>query len=104
MITITPAAACRFNEMIKTSDLLPRIEIMAGGCNGFEKRFSLDYMQNDDIAIQLLNLVTVLIDVHSFKILINSTVDYKTTVTGSFFTIEIPESVSNCGCGSSFSL
>ena len=34
----------------------------------------------------------------------NSIVDYKNSVTGSFFTIDIPEAVSNCGCGTSFSL
>ena len=105
MITITDSAAERFNAMCSTSTvLLPRIEIVSGGCNGFEKRFSFDIAREDDVEFKLSNGSIVLIDLHTFSILDNSVVDYKTTLTGSFFSIEIPEAQSSCGCGASFSL
>ena len=104
MITITTQAANKFKELVTDNILLPRIKITAGGCNGFEKQFSLDNINDDDISIDLHNGVTILVDEYSFTMLDNSTVDYKTTLTGSFFTIAIPDALSSCGCGASFSL
>lgn len=104
MITVTDAAAAKFKELTQATSHMPRVEITAGGCNGFEKKFSFDVLQNEDIEVHLPNKVVVLIDPNSFKLLENSTIDYKSTLTGSFFTIEIPEAQSSCGCGSSFSL
>jgi len=105
MITITDAAAARFKSMSDINTLMqPRIAIVAGGCNGFEKRFSFDLAQEDDIEVKLSNGISVLIDPYSFEMLDNSIVDFKSSVTGNFFSIEIPHALSNCGCGSSFSL
>jgi iron-sulfur cluster insertion protein len=104
MVTITNRAAEKFKEMSSNSVLLPRIEIIAGGCNGFEKKFSFASKQDDDIEITLPNGIRILIDNFSYEMLDKSIVDYKATLTGNFFSIEIPEAVSQCGCGSSFSL
>lgn len=104
MLLITEAASTKFKEITIGNTLLPRIEIVAGGCNGFEKKFSLDTEKTDDITITLSNNAKILIDKISYNMLENSIVDYKNSVTGSFFTIDIPEAVSNCGCGTSFSL
>jgi len=104
MVIITEAAAAKFKEMTFDPNLLPRIEITAGGCNGFEKKFSFDNEKPYDVIIKLPNAAKVLIDDISYKMLENSTVDYKESVTGSFFSIDIPEAKSSCGCGFSFSL
>jgi len=103
-VIITESAANRFKSMITPLGPIPRIEIVAGGCNGFEKRFSMDNQREDDICIDLPNGACVLIDGMSYDLLSNSTVDYKTSLTGNYFSIEIPESTSTCGCGTSFSL
>jgi iron-sulfur cluster insertion protein len=101
---ITKSAENKFKQLITNPEILPRIEIVAGGCNGFEKRFTFDNQHDDDIKIELQNGAAIIIDKISYEMLSNSTVDYKENLIGNFFSIEVPEATSNCGCGSSFSL
>jgi iron-sulfur cluster insertion protein len=102
-LTVTSSAAERFMQMIN-GDLLPRVEITAGGCNGFEKRFSMDRQHEDDIKIDLPNGAALLVDTVSLDMLAESTIDFKSGLAGSYFSIHIPEAASTCGCGTSFSL
>ena len=104
MLTITDNAVRQFKVLIEQTGKFPRVEIVAGGCNGFDKKFSMDIQQPDDVVLELSQTVSVLVDPMSFDLLSNSIVDYKTDLTGSYFTIDIPEAASTCGCGSSFSL
>ena len=104
MVTITANAVKQFKVLIEQTGKLPRVEIVAGGCNGFDKRFLMDDQQPGDVVLELSHDVSVLVDPMSFDLLFNSIVDYKTTLTGGFFCIDIPEAASTCGCGSSFSL
>lgn len=99
---ITEAAINKFRQ-ITTGDMYPRIEIVAGGCNGFEKKFTLDTKRSDDICVDLGD-VTVLIDTLTHDMLSNSTIDYKVGLDGEGFVVNIPESTSTCGCGISFSI
>lgn len=101
---ITRSAIDQFAVLIEQTGKLPRVEIVAGGCNGFDKRFSMSTQNEDDIVLELTDIVRVLVDPMSYDLLFNSTVDYKTTLTGSYFSIDVPEAASTCGCGSSFSL
>lgn len=101
---ITRSAIDQFSVLIEQTGKLPRVEIVAGGCNGFDKRFLMDEQTENDIVLELSESVRVLVDPMSYDLLVNSTVDYKRTLTGSYFSIEIPEAASTCGCGSSFSL
>jgi len=103
-VRITDSAAARFKTMIADSSVLPRVEIAAGGCNGFEKRFSMDTQQPGDMVIELSNGAAMLIDEMSYELLSNSVIDFKQGVTGSYFSIDVPEAASTCGCGTSFSL
>ena len=103
-INITDRAVNRFAELRKTVTGNPRIEIRAGGCNGFEKTFSwTTVVENDDVVVDTAT-GPVVIDSMSYQLLETATVDYKLDLAGSYFTIEIPEATSTCGCGTSFSL
>lgn len=102
-VEITEAAATRFKQLIQGDGKLPRIEITAGGCNGFDKRFTMDLPREDDVRITLSNGCVVLLDEMSHSMLSNSRVDFKSGLSGNHFAIEIPEATSICGCGSSFS-
>jgi iron-sulfur cluster insertion protein len=102
-LTVTDSAAEQFMQMM-SGDLLPRVEITAGGCNGFEKRFSMDRQLPEDIRLDLPNGAALLVDTVSFDMLTDSTIDYKSGLTGSYFSIYIPDATSTCGCGTSFSL
>lgn len=103
-IRITDSAANKFKTMTSDQNMFPRIEIVAGGCNGFEKRFTMSPVETDDIVMKLQNGTFIILDEYSYEMLSESIVDYKQSLTGSYFSIEIPEATSSCGCGSSFSL
>lgn len=103
-INITERAVNRFAELRTTVAGNPRIEIRAGGCNGFEKTFSwTTVVETDDVIVDTAK-GPVVIDSMSYQLLETATVDYKLDLAGSYFTIEIPEATSTCGCGTSFSL
>lgn len=103
-VRITDSAADRFKQITTDNGDLPRVEIVAGGCNGFDKRFIMDRARDDDIRYELGNGATILIDPTSELLLANSVIDFKYGLNGSHFSIEVPEATSTCGCGSSFSL
>jgi iron-sulfur cluster insertion protein len=98
---ITKEAELRFKQLI-IDDKLPRVEIIAGGCKGFEKKVALDTVETDDIQIQLSNGATIIMDPITHKMLANSIIDFKTSISSSMFHIDIPEAISTCGCGTSF--
>lgn len=103
-VNITERAATRFAELRTMTAGNPRIEIRSGGCNGFEKTFSWTAtIEADDILVETAK-GPVIIDSMSYQLLDTATVDYKLDLAGSYFTIEIPEATSTCGCGTSFSL
>lgn len=103
-VLITDRAIARFDHLQAQRSGFPRIEIRAGGCNGFEKIFAwTDAPEQDDIEI-VTKQGKILIDPISYQLLENAIVDYQTDLTGSAFSIKVPEAVSTCGCGASFSL
>ena len=104
MVEITKNAAEKFKLMSKTIDRSPRVEITAGGCNGFDKKFSMDLRRDDDVILDLGNGVSVLMDPMTVDLLANSRIDFMDDLSGSRFVIDIPEAKSTCGCGTSFSL
>lgn len=103
-VRITDSAIARFAQLRAKNPGHPRIEIRAGGCNGFEKHFSFtETVADDDLQVPTVD-GPVIIDIMSYEMLDNATVDFKTDFAGSYFTIDIPEASSTCGCGTSFSL
>jgi len=76
-----------------------RLAVQGGGCSGFQYGFSIDTPQDDDLEFEDV----VLIDMMSLQYLNEATVDFKTTLEGSSFTISNPAAKTTCGCGSSFS-
>jgi iron-sulfur cluster insertion protein len=103
-VVVTDSASKRFDDLCAQQLGYPRIEITAGGCNGFEKRFSWTTdLQEDDVLVPHAH-GHVIIDTVSLSMLEHAVVDYKTDLSGCYFTIDIPEAASTCGCGTSFSL
>jgi iron-sulfur cluster assembly accessory protein len=103
-VKLTDRAIERFGQLRASSEGDPRIEIRAGGCNGFEKYFSWTKTRYDDDMVIETATGPVIIDSMSYDMLYNATVDYRTDLAGAYFAIDIPEAASTCGCGTSFSL
>ena len=103
---LTDRAASRIAEIVAAqhaSDAL-RVEVLAGGCNGFQYRFDLDQgAQAEDVVIEHNN-ARVVIDAASMDLLAGSELDYTDALMGSHFAVRNPNAASSCGCGTSFSV
>lgn len=107
-ITLTEAAANKVKELIAEEDnpnLKLRAFVAGGGCSGFLYGFSFDEdINEDDDFVMEFHGITLLVDSMSSQYLSNATIDFVESVYGSSFSIENPDAVSTCGCGSSFSV
>lgn len=82
-----------------------RVFVTGGGCSGFSYGFSFVQGQaEEDDTIFDHGRVKILVDPMSFQYLVGATVDYKTDLHGSQFSIQNnPNATTTCGCGNSFS-
>jgi iron-sulfur cluster insertion protein len=107
MVEFTDAACSKVAEIMAEEDNPAnklRVFVQGGGCSGFQYGFTFDEEQNEDDFTIEKNGVTVLVDAMSMQYLQGATINYKEDLMGAQFIIENPNSVSTCGCGSSFSM
>ncbi len=103
---LSPAAAARVAEILASepSAKALRVEVLAGGCSGFQYKFDLtSEWQADDLTIQAGD-ATVFVDPISLELLSGAELDYKDSLMGAHFTVKNPIATSSCGCGTSFSV
>jgi len=103
---ITDRAAARISEIVAAEGrpAALRVQVLAGGCSGFQYRFELDQeRQPDDLVIQH-GEATVLVDPASLDLLAGGELDFADELMGSYFAIRNPNAKSACGCGTSFSI
>jgi iron-sulfur cluster insertion protein len=106
-LNITDAAAVRIlklREIENDQDLALRIQVLGGGCSGFQYTFSLEKVTNADDIVFHKNDATVVIDDASLTIIQGSQLDYVDELAASMFVIKNPNASSKCGCGNSFSI
>ncbi|RSL29019.1 iron-sulfur cluster insertion protein ErpA [Salibacterium salarium] len=105
MITITDAAAAQVQEMMKEEEdanVKLRVGVKGGGCSGlsYGMGFDTEVEETDNVIEQ--NGLSVLVDNDSADVLEGVVIDYKQNMMGGGFTIDNPNAIANCGCGSSF--
>lgn len=105
---ITERAASRIitlREMEKNPNLKLRVEVLGGGCSGFQYKFELENGdKNASDRVYTLNGAEVIIDDLSLDLLKNSVLDFHEDLSGASFVINNPNAVAKCGCGNSFAL
>ena len=105
-VELTDRAARRIAEicgMEGNAALMLRLEVLGGGCSGFQYGFTFDEkIQEGDSAIEKCG-VKLLVDPTSIQYLRGAEIDYKESLEGSQFIIKNPNAKTTCGCGSSFS-
>lgn len=105
MITITDQAVARIKAMMEEEndqDLKLRVGVAGGGCSGLSYSMGFDKeVQEGDTELNFSGL-QVLIDKESAPLLRDVTIDYKENMLGGGFTIDNPNAIATCGCGSSF--
>jgi len=103
---LTAAAAGRVAEILaaEPEQKALRVEVLAGGCSGFQYKFDLTAEQNPDDLVITAQGATVFVDPASLDLLAGAELDYKDALMGAHFAVKNPIATSSCGCGTSFSI
>jgi iron-sulfur cluster assembly accessory protein len=103
---LTPSAARRVAEIlaVEPDAKALRVEVLAGGCSGFQYKFDLTAVQNPDDLIITADGATVFVDPTSLDLLAGAELDFKDSLMGAHFAVQNPNATSSCGCGTSFSI
>lgn len=105
IISLTDAAAAKFRDLTKDESnpaIGLRVYIIAGGCSGYRYGMMVEETANGDDSVFESNGVRVYLDEKSIPLVKGSSVDYVDSLMGAGFTVDNPNSVGGCGCGSSF--
>jgi iron-sulfur cluster assembly accessory protein len=102
-IKVTDAAAEKIRGLVTANETEQalRVAVRGGGCSGFQYALALDAAKEDDHVFEH-NGVAVIVDKVSIQFVLGSEVDYVDGLQGAGFTVNNPNVVAACGCGSSF--
>jgi iron-sulfur cluster assembly accessory protein len=105
LVSLSDAAASKLRELT-AEEANPavglRVYVYSGGCSGFRYGMMLeDQPTGEDVTIDA-NGIKVYVDKQSTQYLQGAEIDYLDTLMGAGFTVNNPNAVSGCGCGSSF--
>ena len=105
LVSLSDAAAGKLHELTREEPnpaIGLRVYVYSGGCSGFRYGMMLeDQPTPEDVTIES-NGVKIYVDGQSTQYLSGSEIDYVDTLMGAGFTVNNPNAVSACGCGSSF--
>lgn len=104
-IQITDDARNQIKDMMKeeSGDAKLRFGVKGGGCSGLSYSLGFDEEVNEELDIvELINEIPVIISKQDIPIIENTEIDFKQNMMGGGFSINNPNAVLSCGCGSSF--
>ena len=107
-IDFSKKAVERINQLISRKPIgtFFRIAVKGGGCSGFIKK--IDFCNTQDITdkdmVEDFDEIKVIVDMKSMMFLSEAIIDYKDSLMGAGFIIDIPSATNSCGCGDSFSM
>jgi len=105
MITVTEQAGLKIKEMLENEEdqnVYVRLGVKGGGCSGLSYGLGFDPEKNENDTVHEFQGVKFLIDNESAPILKGIVIDFKESLLGGGFTIDNPNAIASCGCGSSF--
>jgi iron-sulfur cluster assembly accessory protein len=105
VVSLTDAAATKLRELTKdeaSPEIGLRVYVYSGGCSGYRYGMMLEDQPTADDNVLTANGVRVYIDNSSVGLIQGSSIDYVDTLMGAGFTVNNPNAVAACGCGSSF--
>ena len=105
LVVLSEAAASKLQDLVtaeQNPNLGLRVYVYSGGCSGYRYGMMLeDQPSSEDITVQSRG-INVYVDPQSTQYLTGSEIDYLDTLMGAGFTVNNPNAVAACGCGSSF--
>lgn len=105
IVSLTDAAASKLAELTKDEPnpgIGLRVYVYSGGCSGYRYGMMLEDAPTDADRVMQASGVRVYVDENSVQYLQGSQIDYVDTLMGAGFTVNNPNAVAACGCGSSF--
>ncbi|MBB6445004.1 HesB/IscA family protein [Bacillus benzoevorans] len=105
MVKITEAAALQIKEMMKQNEeegSFLRVAVKGGGCSGLSYGMGfVEEAEEDDHQFEQHGL-KIVVHKEDALVLNGTIIDYKQSMMGGGFTIDNPNAIATCGCGSSF--
>lgn len=106
VIDLTEAASFRIKEMQEHNEeqgSYLRVLVHGGGCSGLSYGMNFDKeLDGDQDFIDEQHGIKILVSREDAPILMGTKIDYKQSLMGGGFTIENPNAIASCGCGTSF--
>jgi iron-sulfur cluster assembly accessory protein len=105
VLSLSDAAAMKLRDLTKEEtnpNIGLRVYVYSGGCSGFRYGMMLEDQPTAEDNTLEVNGVKVYVDGQSIPLLQGSEIDYVDTLMGAGFTVNNPNAVAACGCGSSF--
>jgi iron-sulfur cluster assembly accessory protein len=105
VVSLTDAAVTKLRELTKEEtnpDIGLRVYVYSGGCSGFRYGMMLEDAPTPEDKVLDASGIKVYVDGQSISLLQGSQIDYVDTLMGAGFTVNNPNAVAACGCGSSF--
>ncbi|MER1999713.1 MAG: iron-sulfur cluster assembly accessory protein [Lysinibacillus sp.] len=105
IIILTEAASFQIKDMMQHNDeqgAYLRVAVKGGGCSGLSYGMNFDTNKNDDDLLDEQFGLQIIVDKLDAPILKGTTIDYKQSLLGGGFTIDNPNAIASCGCGTSF--
>lgn len=105
LVELSESAAYHVKEMMRHNEeegSFLRVAINGGGCSGltYGMGFEQEKTEEDQVLTQHgINIIVASADVDILK---GTEIDYKESLMGGGFTIENPNAILSCGCGTSF--
>lgn len=101
-VTLEAGAAAKLAELRSGDDgRVLRLGVRGGGCAGFQYMLALDTPRDDDLTFESHGQ-TVIVDRTSYPLVAGSTISYVNDGLQQGFSVDNPNVVAACGCGSSF--
>jgi len=105
VVSLSEAAVTKLRELTKEEtnpDIGLRVYVYSGGCSGFRYGMMLEDAPTPEDKVLDASGIKVYVDGQSISLLQGSQIDYVDTLMGAGFTVNNPNAVAACGCGSSF--
>jgi iron-sulfur cluster assembly accessory protein len=105
VLSLSDAAAAKLRDLTKDEpnpNIGLRVYVYSGGCSGYRYGMMLEDQPTAEDNVLEANGVRVYVDGSSIPLIQGSQIDYVDTLMGAGFTVNNPNAVAACGCGSSF--
>ncbi|HYL40099.1 MAG TPA: iron-sulfur cluster assembly accessory protein [Candidatus Binatus sp.] len=105
VLSLSDTAAAKLRDLTKDEpnpNIGLRVYVYSGGCSGYRYGMMLEDQPTPEDNVLEANGVRVYVDGNSISLIQGSQIDYVDTLMGAGFTVNNPNAVAACGCGSAF--